>query len=167
MSLTNEQIESITRFRGKRFSVRTVISTLRLCDPKDPQYPDIYNAVARLVNRTTEISIRVTDHELTELKSLASRTGHRRMADYIRSAALNATITTPPPVQIIRGNNNTLDIKAAVRALQGIGKNINQLVLNLNVHRKHHVVDDATAAKYRAEIERLLSDLKKLEVPRG
>jgi len=165
--LTVEQIEQVRQFAGKRHSVKYVIEILRLADDKDPEYPAIYKEVAALINRTVEIAIRVTSTELENLNDRARKTGHKRTADYVRSVAMGATITTPPPVTIIQGNNNTLDIKAAVRALQGIGKNLNQLVLNLNVHRKHHIIDEATTDRYRREIERLLSDLKKVEVAHG
>lgn len=165
--LTEEQVRDVKQFTGNRFQVRQVIQTLRLCDPKDPEYPIVENEVARIINRNREIAIRVTDNELEELKTRAEKTGRSRMADYIRSAALGAEITTPPPVTIVQGGNASLDIKAAVRALQATAKNINQLVLNLNVHNKHHIIDPETADQYRREIERLLDALKQIEVSHG
>lgn len=151
--------------KGKRIWVKSLVGSLWGLTPRDPGYRDAYNEVAAIINRNTEISIRVTDVELAELKSRASKTKHRGLADFIRSAALGVEITTPPPVQVVESSNNTLDIRAAVRALQGIGKNLNQLALNLNVFAKHHIITPEDVTKYRAEIERLLDALKKIEIP--
>lgn len=166
--LTEDQIKDIEKFRGKRIHIKNIIQTLHLvADPKSPEYSVVRDEVARIVNRNVEISIRVADNELKDLKARAEKSKHKRLADYVRSAALGAEIKTPPPVQILPQGNNALDIRAAVRALQAASKNLNQLVLNLNVHNKHHIIDPETADRYRQEIERLLLELKKIEVPHG
>jgi hypothetical protein len=162
--LTDDELEKLNLCRGKRIRVGNLVCSLWGLTPRDARYQDACNEVAAIVNRNREIAIRVTDNELEELKVLAAKTNHRRMADYVRAAALGAPITTPPPVTIVQGGNASLDIRSATRALQGIGKNLNQLVLNLNVHQKHHVIDPETETRYRQQIERLLSELEKIEV---
>lgn len=163
--LSPEQKENVTRFAGKRHAVRAVIEELRLCDPKSSDYTAIYNEVAAVINRNIEIAIRVTSVEYDQLTDRAKKTRHKRTADFIRSAALGATITTPPPVQIVTGSNNTLELRNIARALQSISNSVNQLSLRINVEGKHHRITQETADRYADQLEQFLSELKRIEVP--
>lgn len=162
--LTDEQRKDVARFAGKRFPIKYVIRTLRLADPQAPDYPSMYKEVEKLVNRETEISIRVTDSELEELKSRAGKTGRKRMADFIREAALGVEIKTPPAVQMVENNQTDLELSTCLRHLNRISHSINQVALKLNTQDKYHLIDDDTVAQYRQQIDRLLTALKSLEV---
>jgi predicted DNA binding CopG/RHH family protein len=92
--LSEEQVNKLTPFKGRRRRVQEVVLLLGFSDRKNPNYREVCEEVRQIISRNIEISIRCNADELEKIKIRAAAAGHARVAEFIREAALHADIET-------------------------------------------------------------------------